>query len=146
MNRRNQYSKQPDAPIGKFIGGAMGLIFAGVGLTVLFFLWSARTGEFDSPPLFFRVFGSFIALAFVLMGGGTFVATVAGTKIGSSVSNSINEAIERDEPSRADSISNSATSYVCTRCGAPLGKGAEVSPHGDVKCGYCSAWFNIYGK
>ncbi len=51
----------------------MAIIPFGIGMTVLIFLWSAPFGEFGSPPLFFRVFGSFIALAFVLTGIAIFV-------------------------------------------------------------------------
>ncbi len=34
--------------------------------------------------------------------------------------------------------------YECLNCGADLGKGVDVSPSGDVKCEYCSKWFNIH--
>lgn len=34
--------------------------------------------------------------------------------------------------------------YDCARCGAAIGKNADVSPNGDVKCQYCNKWFNIH--
>lgn len=34
--------------------------------------------------------------------------------------------------------------YECEHCGAGLGKNADVSPSGDVKCQYCNKWFNIH--
>lgn len=34
--------RQPIEPKAKFVGGAMGLVFAGIGLTVLAFLWGSR--------------------------------------------------------------------------------------------------------
>jgi hypothetical protein len=37
------------------------------------------------------------------------------------------------------------TGYTCPACGARLGEAADVSPKGDVKCGYCRQWFNIHG-
>ena len=36
--------------------------------------------------------------------------------------------------------------YDCPNCGAALGKEADVSPSGDVKCGYCERWFNIHSE
>ena len=68
MSRRTDY-RAPVPPAGKFLGGVFGLIFAGIGLTVIVFLWGALRDGFGSPPLFFRVFGTFIALAFVAFGG-----------------------------------------------------------------------------
>ena len=44
---------------GRFIGGVFGLVFLGVGVSVIIFLWSAPFGEFGSPPLFFRVIRQF---------------------------------------------------------------------------------------
>jgi len=37
-----------------------------------------------------------------------------------------------------------ALGYVCPGCCAPLGKRADVSPQGDVKCPHCGRWFNIH--
>ena len=34
--------------------------------------------------------------------------------------------------------------YQCPACGARIQEGDEVSPKGDVKCPYCTGWFNIY--
>jgi len=48
----------------------MGIVPLGIGITVIAFLWGAPFGEFGSPPLFFRFFGSFIAPAFVMVGVG----------------------------------------------------------------------------
>ena len=41
---------------GRFIGAVFGLVFFGIGLTVIGFLWGAPFGEFGSPPLVFRIF------------------------------------------------------------------------------------------
>lgn len=131
---------------GRFIGGAMGFIFGGIGLTVLAFLWGTPFDQFGSPPLFFRVFGSFIALAFVVIGGGTFVAAISGSRLSaartaSSRTASQNEPCNGDAPQLTGSLH-----YSCPSCGAPLGDKIDVSPHGDAKCTYCSGWFNIHGK
>ncbi len=137
--------RQPIDTMAKFVGGAMGLIFAGIGLTVLVFIWSASFEEFGSPPLFFRVFASFIALAFVIIGGSVFGGTIMGIKAGGKIMQSM-ESVEQKDSSREVSEASHPTSYTCARCGAPLGEGVEVSLHGDVKCSYCSAWFNIHIK
>jgi hypothetical protein len=146
MNGIKPGPKSPIDRIGKFVGGAMGLIFAGIGLTVLVFLWGSSFEEFGSPPLFFRVFASFIALAFVIIGGSIFFVSIMVVKTGNNIMQSINDAKEQEELSTDHSGVNTPVSYTCQRCGAPLGKGVEVSPQGDVKCVYCNAWFNIHGK
>jgi hypothetical protein len=139
---RRSFNQMPDDPIGKFIGGGVGLIFAGVGLTVLVFLWTSS--GFGAPPLFFRVFGSFIALAFVLIGGGSFLAAVGGKQIFTPP----NDLAAGDEGSSepAPSAPADPLKLSCPRCGATVSDGAEVSPHGDVKCSYCQSWFNVHAK
>lgn len=130
----------------------MAIIPFGIGMTVLIFLWSAPFGEFHSPPLFFRVFGSFIALAFVMTGIGIFVG--AG-KIGDPRSmaqrlQEMQKELQGNHPPADSATALSADApaskvgYDCPNCGASLGKEADVSPSGDVKCGYCERWFNIH--
>ncbi|NQV25172.1 MAG: hypothetical protein HQ518_12480 [Rhodopirellula sp.] len=130
----------------------MAIVPFGIGMTVLIFLWSAPFGDFYSPPLFFRVFGSFVALSFVLTGIGIFVG--AG-KFGDPrrMAESLQEAAKSLADSQRTAGSSSTQSseavkpkvgYDCPNCGAALGKEADVSPSGDVKCGYCERWFNIH--
>lgn len=130
----------------------MAIIPFGIGMTVLIFFWSAPFGEFHSPPLFFRVFGSFIALAFVMTGIGIFVG--AG-KLGNPRSMaqklqemqkelSANQPEAGASPTQSGDAAPSKVGYDCPNCGAALGKTADVSPGGDVKCGYCERWFNIH--
>lgn len=130
----------------------MAIVPFGIGMTVLFFLWSAPFGQFGSPPLFFRVFGSFIALAFVMTGIGIFMG--AG-KLGNphSMVQSLqeitkdlaaNQPVATSAPGNATDESKPKVSYDCPNCGAALGKQADVSPSGDAKCGYCERWFNIH--
>jgi hypothetical protein len=146
MNVKQFQPKKPIDSISKFVGGAMGLIFAGIGITTLAFLWGMPFGEFGSPPLFFRVFASFIALSFVIMGGAAFYGIIIGKNISGNFPASIAEDGEPDEDQPDDSRQNTPPAYTCPKCGAPLAEGAEVSPHGDIRCGYCNAWFNIHGK
>jgi DNA-directed RNA polymerase subunit RPC12/RpoP len=143
MNNKNFNQNELPKSIAQFIGGAMGFIFAGIGVTVLIFVWSES--DFGGPPLFFRVFASFIALAFIIVGGSTFIGSLIGITTLNKTTNSFQEnpgnQSDADEP-----VQDTTVSYTCSRCGAPLGQGVEVSPHGDVKCGYCNAWFNIHNS
>ena len=129
----------------------MGIVPFGIGLTVLGFLWGAPFGEFGSPPLPFRIFGSFIALAFVLVGVGFFTAGGLVGKLGSN-SRMMNllqqQAARMHRQSRRNESSDESTppqvGYDCPNCGASLGENPEVSPSGDAKCSYCKRWFNIH--
>jgi DNA-directed RNA polymerase subunit RPC12/RpoP len=127
----------PGAGAARFIGGVFGFVFGGIGLTVLGFLWGSTGG--DSPPLFFRIFGSFIALAFVAFGGTMFFAAITG-RMGARPTLPVANPIAGPAP-----LPRSAPAgYVCSHCGAPLTEQADVSPLGDVKCPFCHAWFNIH--
>jgi DNA-directed RNA polymerase subunit RPC12/RpoP len=123
---------------GRFIGAVFGFVFLGIGVTVIGFLWSAPSGEFGSPPLVFRIFGSFIALAFVAMGGGIAYAAIFGKMP--------NQSHGDQRLSNADSESISRGGYSCDNCGAGLDSSAEVSPRGDVKCAHCGRWFNVHAS
>lgn len=134
---------------GRFIGAVFGFVFLGIGLSVIGFLWLTPFDQFGSPPLFFRIFGSFIAIAFVAMGGGTAYAAIKGTSLNSTNSRITNSVLNRRQQPDTDRTSNGPVStdgYSCTNCSAPLSGGAEVSPHGDVKCAHCSCWFNVHSK
>lgn len=117
----------------RFIGVVIGCVFAGIGLTVLVFLWSQSYGGFHSPPLFFRLFGSMIAIPFVLIGGFTAFRSLTATSGGST----------KLKSSRKAAVKGGGT-YTCPHCNAPIGDDSEISPHGDVKCSYCKNWFNVH--
>ena len=130
----------------------MAIVPFGIGMSVLFFLWSQPFGGFGSPPLFFRITGSFIALAFVMTGIGIF--TTAG-KLGDprrmaqslhEITKGLNasQPVAGYEPDSGSEPDRPKVGYDCPNCGAALGKDADVSPSGDVKCGYCDRWFNIH--
>jgi DNA-directed RNA polymerase subunit RPC12/RpoP len=125
----------PPTPPGppRILGGVFGIVFGGIGLTVIGFLWTER--GFGEPPVFFKIFGSLIALAFVAMGATFLMAALKGPH-------------PQPGPTAGEppaSASTAGTGYTCPACGARLGEAAEVSPKGDVKCGYCRQWFNIHG-
>jgi hypothetical protein len=115
-------------------------MFGFAGVAVLIFLWAPSSDGFGAPPLFFRVFGSFIALAFMAMGFGLPISALMA-RSGSAVNSG-------PEDSRVDATSPSATgtAYQCPHCGAVLGKDADVSPKGDAKCVYCNKWWNIHER
>jgi hypothetical protein len=129
--------------VGRVIGGVFGCIFLGIGLTVLVSLWIAPFGAFGSPPLFFRLVGSFIALAFVTMGGGAALAAITGKGLGSRAD--LLRRMHRSHRGRHEPRTPGGQ-LTCPRCGAPLAESADVSPHGDALCTYCRTWFNIHGK
>jgi hypothetical protein len=132
--------KPPDIQTGagRVMGTVVGLAFAGIGLTVLVFMWAAPFGEFGSPPLFFRIFASFIAVVFVAIGGG---GAVMSLKFRPPSLTDLGAAAATPEPSQPP---KPVTGYVCPHCGAPLGDRVDVSPSGDVKCGFCGRWFNVH--
>ena len=133
----NELDKQQEnvAAGARFVGDVIGCDFAGIGLTVLGFMWSQPFGGFHSPPLFFRIFASFIAIPFVLIGGLTAYSSLTGKGLKKKRSS---------KRARSAMQSSSQDTYACPTCNAPLSDNLDVSPHGDVKCGYCSNWFNIH--
>ncbi|HET6423700.1 MAG TPA: hypothetical protein VFG20_08465 [Planctomycetaceae bacterium] len=116
--------------IGRVIFGVFGAVFAAIGVTVIGAMWLAPFNDFHSPPLFFRIVASLIAVVFVVMGGGIAVAAWTG-KMQPRVS-------ARSNPPPG------SIGYTCPQCGATLAKDADVSPMGDVKCTFCQRWFNIH--
>jgi hypothetical protein len=92
------------------------------------FLWGSGSG-FDSPPLFAKVFGSFIALGFMAMGFGVPLSAIKKSK-----------ELSKDDGAP---LKGEPGSYGCPNCGGNV-KDAEVSPSGDLKCPYCNSWWNIH--
>jgi len=124
----------PESPINgpqRFVGAVFGFVFFAIGLLVIGSLWTAH--GFGEPPLFFKLFGSLIALCFVCVGGTVCVTSLKGQPMSSGRVTAAEQA-----------PGTSGTGYVCPACGARLGQEADVSPRGDVKCGYCRKWFNIH--
>lgn len=127
----------------RFVGGAVGFVFAAIGLTVIGFLWFGfDRNEFGAPPLFFRIFGSLIATMFVILGGSAALAAVTGNPRFAPGPVPTNPAASEPLPGRPLATGP----YACPHCGAALSGNADVSPHGDVKCAHCGAWFNIHGR
>ena len=144
MNR-NPVNLDAQLAASRIVFGVFGFAFAGIGITVLGFLWLTPFNQFGSPPLFFRIFGSFIALCFVAMGGTTFVAAIRGNRLQRPGTDfdKFNQTELEGSPS-APAAPLSPLNYCCANCGAKLMNQADVSPLGDVKCSFCHQWFNIH--
>jgi len=145
-------SGDPNLRPVEFAGRAMaviiGITFGGIGLAVMGFLWTEH--GFGEPPTFFKIFGTLIALPFVGIGviallGGLGMKSFAPKSPGQSLSERLKETRGESSEPPTDSAGR-PTGYTCPHCGAPLGSSSNASPHGDVKCGHCETWFNIYGK
>lgn len=128
----------------------IGIVPLGIGITVMAFLWLSPFGAFHSPPLFFRIFGSFIALGFILFGVGAFKAAgmmnrlnlrKTAEQLQNLQQQTDNSSETQETPAATDAP---GTGYECPSCGAALGGDADVSPSGDAKCRYCKRWFNIH--
>lgn len=126
----NQPDRSNVGTIGRVIFGVFGFVFAAIGITVIGAMWLMPFNDFHSPPLFFRIVASLIAVCFVAMGGGIAFAAVTGRAL--------------PQPRTDGTPTPSSAGYKCPQCGATLGKNVEVSPMGDVKCSFCTRWFNIH--
>lgn len=121
-----------------WIARAFGICFGGVGLTVLAFMWGSPWHEFHSPPLFFRVFATFIALPFVAFGGAMLFAKPMDPL------KKVQELSDSLPPDHSNSSAPPQPGKLkCPNCGSSPGT-AEVSPHGDVKCDHCARWYNVH--
>jgi len=130
----------------------MAIVPFGIGLILLFTVWSGPFGEFDSRPLSFRLIGSFIAFFFMMIGVVFFQTGRAlgdPRRMAQSLQQMTNELAANLPAAGAGTVepteeTKPKVGYDCPNCGAALGKQADVSPSGDVKCGYCERWFNIH--
>ncbi|OAI56715.1 hypothetical protein AYO47_08750 [Planctomyces sp. SCGC AG-212-M04] len=134
----------------------IGIVPLGIGLTTITFAWSNEFGGFGQVPIFFRLFTSFIALGFILI-GGTILFAGGGLMPPQQL---IDKALDLRQQMEAGMRERGMTppgeqkqappmtseGYVCPSCNAPIGTNADVSPHGDVKCGHCGRWFNVHGR
>lgn len=142
----DEFDPNQAAGVGRFIGAVFGFVFFGIGISVIGFLWSQPFGGFGSPPLFFRIFGSLIACAFVAVGGGTAYAAITGKGSSPAAFRHTSRIIDSREHTNDEKPAISKDGYSCDSCGAPISATADVSPHGDVKCEHCNRWFNIHSS
>jgi hypothetical protein len=113
----------------------MAVVPIGVGLTLLGFLWLGSDGS-GSPPLVFKIFGSFIALGFLGFGAIPLIGAVFGGAFASGRQETLRDKCPGDQ-------ATAAKNFACPRCSAPVADIAEVSSTGDVLCSFCHGWFNI---
>lgn len=119
-----------------------GACFGGIGLTVIAFLWGSSWNDFHSPPLVFRVFGTFVAIPFVVVGATAIFGKVPNVaERAAALRDQLREAglDENETPGAAPRPGK----LKCPNCGSSPAQ-AEVSPHGDVKCDHCSRWYNVH--
>ncbi len=113
-------------------------LFGFIGLTLLIFLWFGSDSDFGRPPLIARLIGSFVAIGFMAMGFGMPISAILAWSKGEIV------AEVGAGPDTVDGAKPAPAGYRCPHCAAGLGPQQEVSPSGDVKCGYCNKWWNIH--
>ena len=122
----------------------IGIVPLGIGLTVLIGVWTMPYSGFGAMPIFFRVFASFIALMFVLIGGGAIFGLTDPAHQMRSRLTQLRQMQQELQPKSGPAKTSGSGNYQCTSCGATLDNKADVSPHGDVKCDHCGKWFNIH--
>ena len=108
-----------------------GVVFALIGASFAVGILSMRTAA-GGPPLPFLAVGVLVCAAFVFL--GITVAIGRSHRRGFTPPPSVNPDL------------SAPGAYACPSCGAALGKDADVSPHGDVRCAYCERWFNVHGR
>lgn len=122
----------------------LGIVPLGIGLTVLGGIWFSDFGPFGGPPLFFKFFISFIAIAFILQGLSTL--TVADMMTSGSLHDLLTKQLNSNFKPQNEPEAKKTGQYECSNCNAPLVNQADVSPLGDVRCKHCGKWFNIHGR
>ena len=122
--------RKPQARLPLFMALFISM-FGFIGLAVVIFLWSQPSDDFGSPPLIFKLVGTFIGLAFMAMGFG--LPLTAFLKGAGPEQNQSSDGVAPVGPA----------GYKCPHCGAGLGE-QQVSPSGDVRCAYCDKWWNIH--
>lgn len=118
-----------------------GIIPLGIGLVLIGFAWSMGT------QVFFSLMMTFVALAFVMQGAALLSGKLGPKNRLRSMMQDLQELQSElappDAARRRDNPGGQGN-YACSACGAPMGNDADVSPHGDVKCGHCGRWYNIH--
>lgn len=140
-----QHPLRPALAAGRFIGAMFGLVFFGIGLTVIGVMWFASDG-FGSPPVFFKLIASFIALGFVAMGGTLAASAIFGGGMLARHGEAIGQAMREAKSCQPSMSPTTPAGYGCPHCGAALAEKAEVSPMGDTRCAFCGQWFNVHGR
>ena len=114
----------------------IGIVPLGVGLSTLAFAWSNSFGGGFGVPIFFRLFFSFVALGFVLIGASILFA---GSRFGrqSMVDRVLDLQQQMEDGMRARGMTVPGDAAdgpsVCPNCGAPI---RETSP-GVTSCPHC---------
>jgi hypothetical protein len=130
----------PATAAARFIGGAFGIAFAGIGIAVISALWFGD--GMGDPPIIFKFVGSCIALVFVAMGGTMAYSAITGRGMMAARPQQQDVTASTSSPP----TTTASAGYTCPHCGAGLARDADVSPMGDVKCAFCGRWYNVHGR
>ena len=92
---------------------------------------------------------SLVTIFILVVGGLVFFGAISTLMGHRKITNQITDQVFRQarEQSRDDQTSESQVSsddYSCSKCGASLESGTEISPSGDFKCQYCNSWSNVH--
>jgi hypothetical protein len=109
----------------------LGAFFCSLGVTMLKTPW-------HGIPWVLRLGGGLIGFACLAVG----LIMVFGSLVRQILQNRD----ARDARAQITEDASLNSGYACPNCGATLANGAEVSPLGDAKCGYCQQWFNVFGR
>ncbi|MBL4885595.1 MAG: hypothetical protein JKY95_13815 [Planctomycetaceae bacterium] len=139
--------QRDQVPMGaRIIAGCFGLTFGGIGLSLFAFMWLTPFNQFGSPPLFFRVFASLIAIPFMAIGFTGLYSAITGTGAMTKhhlLHGQIMRAAMKNMKDQTAGKPGPPTQLACPSCGAPRSS-EEASPSGDVKCAHCQRWYNMY--
>ena len=115
---------------------AIAVIFGLIGTLVIVHTWT-ETG-LGEPPLFFKLFFTLVASVFVLIGIGGLLGK--GLRAAPRVAGPDGV---RSAGGGSGAAAGGRLDLSCPNCGATLDGEADISPSGDVRCGYCQRWFNV---
>ncbi len=133
---------------------AVGIMTAAISITLVSNSFAATPEEFlNSPssgpsPVFVL---SFVFVSAIIAFRLIMLAIPTLNRLNAPINENEDDIDEESDNRRIDdsgySNSNSTRfNYACPHCGAPIESGADVSPHGDSRCGFCDSWFNIHAK
>ncbi|MEY3459962.1 MAG: hypothetical protein RL215_3119 [Planctomycetota bacterium] len=123
----------------KFFMSAFGLIFGGIGLTVLAFLWiipAEQNSPFANVPIPFRLFASLIALAFVAF-SALWVTVIWKVMPNIDPARHLSKLPNILNPTFPNTIHKHSIPTACPRCGAKilLNNNSENAPKTCAFCG-----------
>ena len=108
---------------------------------MLYSLWFRASDGFGGLPLFLRLMGSLIAVAFIVVGATVIWLVTLIMREPESLARPAKLAGEAAKGHLPYSLAHD-----CPRGGAPSPGSTDVMENGDIKCHHCGSWFNVRGK